>query len=126
MGIDEIKLRLQNHEEDEKSITEYAYKRTETLLKELVELFKKEGRQVPHFTPNVVDRGGVDIVWDKVNSDKKRLGRLWLTVKHSDEFEDTLYYINDLREELNFFITGSEVNAYTIWYTLRKRMGFSV
>ena len=114
-------LLLQNHEEDDEApITEHTYKRTETLLKELVQLFEKE---IPHFSMNVVGRGSVDIVWDKVCCEKKRLSRLWVTIKHNDEFDDSLYYIDDLREELSFFITGSEVNSYTIWYTLRKRMG---
>lgn len=123
MNIDEIinDLLLQNYEEDDEApITEYVYKRTETLLKELAQLFEKE---IPHFSANVVGRGSVDIVWDKVSCEKKRLSRLWVTVKHSDEFEDSLYYIDNLREDLSFFITGSEVNSYTIWYTLRKRMG---
>lgn len=117
-------LLLQNHEEDDEApITEYAYKRTEALLKDLEQLFEKDFCQLPHFSANVVGRGGVYIVWNKVTDEKKRLSRLWVTVKHKDEYEDSLYYIDDLREDLSFFITGSEVNSYTIWYTLRKRMG---
>ncbi len=115
-------LLLQNYEEDDElPVTEYAYKRTENLLKELAQKFEKE---LPHFSLAVVGRGSVDIVWDKVSTNKKRISRLWVNVKHSDELEDSLYYIDDLREELSHFIQGSEVTAYTIWYTLRKRMGF--
>jgi hypothetical protein len=115
-------LLLQNHEEDDElPVTEYAYKRTENLLKELARMFEKE---LPHFSVNVVGRGGVDIVWDKVSTNKKRISRLWVHIAHNEQFVDSLYYIDDLREELSHFIQGGEVTAYTIWYTLSKRMGF--
>jgi ribosomal protein RSM22 (predicted rRNA methylase) len=116
-----IEKKLQELLEDEAELTEYAYKRTESLLKELAQIYEKE---LPHFSLNVTDRGGVDIVWDKLSTNKKRISRLWVHVAHNEQVVDSIYYIDDLREELSHFIQGCEVKAYSIWYILRKRMGF--